>query len=119
MQAEYVMKVQVIRSKRRQPRFDIHQVVPAGLEHGVHLVILEAADFTEVVADAVEQETGESLDVAPAADRGEALPGEGDHLGTVEQGRPREGGRPEESDLRARRGAAQPPYQSAAARAEP
>ena len=39
-----------------QPLFDVHQVVPAGGQNGVDFVVLEAANFFEVVADAVEHE---------------------------------------------------------------
>ena len=39
-----------------EPLFDIHQVVPAGSQHGIDFVIFEAANVFEVVADAVEEE---------------------------------------------------------------
>ena len=53
-----------------EPLFDINQIVPAGGEDGVDFVVFEAADFAEVVADAIEQEFFELRRCArEAADR--------------------------------------------------
>ena len=38
---------------RDQPRFQVHQVAPAGGHGGVHFVVLEAANVLEIVTDAV------------------------------------------------------------------
>ena len=47
---------------RGETLFHVGQVVPARRQHGVHFVILEAADIVEVIADAVEHEFLEAAD---------------------------------------------------------
>src|SRR5450755_3819762 len=41
---------------REKPLFNVHQIVPSGREDSVNLIVLEAANFFEVVASPIEQE---------------------------------------------------------------
>ncbi len=44
-----------------EPALDIHQVVPAGGQHGVHFVVPEAANVAEVVANAIQEKLRQRL----------------------------------------------------------